>query len=85
MKATGITRQVDEVGRIVLPIELRELMGIEKHDLVEIFTENDTIMLRKYTPACIFCDSADNTINFKGKIICEHCLKALRGQQENDG
>lgn len=77
MKATGIVRRVDELGRVVLPIELRRVFGIEEKDGLEIFTDNDRIILRKHEPACVFCGSADEVTNFKGKIICKECLSVL--------
>lgn len=77
MKSTGIVRKVDELGRIVLPIELRRTLNIEVKDALEIYVDDDSIMLRKYEPACIFCGSADNVTEFKGKNICEHCLREL--------
>ena len=58
MKSTGIVRKVDELGRIVLPIELRRTMGIDVKDALEIYVEGDTIMLRKYEPSCVFCGNA---------------------------
>ena len=69
MKSTGIVRRVDELGRIVLPIELRRTL--------EIYVDGSSIMLKKYQPACIFCDSAKDISVFKGKNICAHCLKEL--------
>ena len=77
MKSTGIVRKVDELGRIVLPIELRRTLGIEEKDRIEIFVEGESVILRKYQPACIFCDSAKGITVFKGKNICAHCLKEL--------
>ncbi len=77
MKATGITRKVDELGRIVLPIELRRVNGIEIKDTVEIYTEGDKIILKKYAPACMFCGEADNVIPYKGKNICPDCAKII--------
>ena len=77
MKSTGIVRKVDELGRIVLPIELRRTLGIEEKDRIEIFVDGESIILRKYQPACIFCDNAKDIINYKGKNICAHCLKEL--------
>lgn len=78
MKTTGIVRKVDELGRIVLPIELRRTLGIDEKDSLEIYVDENTIMLKKYEPACIFCGSADNVINFKGKNVCEHCRNELQ-------
>ena len=61
MKSTGIVRKVDELGRIVLPIELRRTLGIEEKDRIEIFVDGESIILRKYQPACIFCDNATSS------------------------
>lgn len=77
MKSTGIVRKVDELGRIVLPIELRRNLGIEEKDALEIYVEGASVILRKYQPSCIFCDNADDVVNFKGKNICRQCLKEL--------
>ncbi|MBO5006733.1 MAG: AbrB/MazE/SpoVT family DNA-binding domain-containing protein [Clostridia bacterium] len=62
MKSTGVVRRIDELGRIVLPIEIRKNLSIDNRDAVEIFVENDKIILKKYEPACIFCGNADNVI-----------------------
>lgn len=77
MKSTGIVRKVDELGRIVLPIELRRTLGIEEKDRIEIFVDGESIILRKYQPACIFCDNAKDIINYKGKNICPDCIRAM--------
>lgn len=77
MKSTGIVRKVDELGRIVLPIELRRTLGIEENDRIEIFVDGESIILRKYQPACIFCDNAKDIINYKGKNICPDCIRAM--------
>lgn len=77
MKSTGIVRKVDELGRIVLPIELRRTHGIEEKDRIEIFVDGESIILRKYQPACIFCDNAKDIINYKGKNICPDCIRAM--------
>lgn len=77
MKSTGIFRKVDELGRIVLPIELRRTLGIEEKDRIEIFVDGESIILRKYQPACIFCDNAKDIINYKGKNICPDCIRAM--------
>ena len=78
MKSTGIVRKVDELGRIVLPIELRRTLGIEEKDRIEIFVDGESIILRKYQPACIFCDNAKDIINYKGKNICPDCIRAMK-------
>lgn len=78
MKSTGIVRAVDELGRIVLPKELRIAMDINgKGDSVEIFVEDDKIVLKKYHPACVFCGNASNVVYLKGKLVCRDCIKTL--------
>lgn len=78
MKATGIVRKVDELGRIVLPIELRRTLNIEIKDSIEIFVEDNFIMLKKYEPACVFCGNAKDVHNLNGKNICENCIEELK-------
>ena len=78
MKATGIVRKIDELGRIVLPMELRRTLGIHKEDPVEIFVDDNNIILRKYEPACIFCGSAVEVSNIYGKNICRKCLDEIK-------
>ena len=78
MKSTGITRQVDELGRFVLPIEIRRALGIEVKDALEIFTDEGRIILQKYQPACLFCANADDIVFFEGKRICRACLEKLK-------
>ena len=77
MKSTGIVRKVDELGRIVLPIELRRLKDLDSGDSVEIYVEGDNIILRKHEPACTFCGNSNNVTEFKGKNICADCIKEL--------
>ena len=74
MKSTGIVRKVDDLGRIVIPIELRRTLDIDIKDAVEIFTEGDTIILKKYNPACIFCGESRDVSDYKGKKICPGCM-----------
>ncbi|MEA4946968.1 MAG: AbrB/MazE/SpoVT family DNA-binding domain-containing protein [Oscillospiraceae bacterium] len=77
MKSTGIVRKVDELGRIVLPIELRRTLDIAEKDALEIYVDGDNIVLHKYQPACVFCDGTDDVIEFKGKNVCRECAKRL--------
>ncbi|MDR3591174.1 MAG: AbrB/MazE/SpoVT family DNA-binding domain-containing protein [Negativicutes bacterium] len=77
MKSTGIVRKTDELGRIVLPIELRRSLDIEYKDGLEIFVEEDRIILRKYQPACVFCGSGKDVDQFKGKHICKECQETM--------
>ena len=79
VKATGIVRKVDELGRIVLPIELRRTLDIAERDALEIYVEGTSIVLKKYQPACIFCGDSKKVTDFKGKNICPKCLKELQG------
>lgn len=78
MKSTGIVRKVDELGRVVLPKELRHILNINEKDPIEIFVEDDTIILKRYESACLFCNSADNAAQYKGCNICGECLKSLK-------
>ena len=78
MKSTGIVRKVDELGRIVLPIEMRRTLDIGEKDALEIYVEGSSVILKKYKPACIFCDDARDVIVFRGKNICPKCLKELK-------
>lgn len=77
MKSTGIVRQIDSVGRLVLPIELRESLYMSKGDSVEIFVQGDKIILKKYNPTCVFCGEAEDVDYFKGKFICKNCKEEL--------
>lgn len=78
MKSTGIVRRVDELGRIVLPIELRRTLDITERDSLEIYVDGSSIILKKYQPACIFCDDPKDVVSYKGKNICAKCLKELK-------
>ena len=78
MKATGIVRRIDELGRVVLPIELRRTMNLEVRDPVEIFMEGDSIVLRKYEASCLFCGGSHQLTTFRGKQICSDCLRQLK-------
>ncbi|MGI5840065.1 MAG: AbrB/MazE/SpoVT family DNA-binding domain-containing protein [bacterium] len=77
MKSTGIVRKVDELGRVVIPIELRRTMDIEEKDALEIYVDGDKIILRKYEPACVFCGNASDVEVFRGKNVCKECIAAI--------
>ncbi len=77
MKSTGIVRKVDELGRVVIPIELRRTLGIDEKDALEIYVDQEKIILKKYEPACIFCGSADQVQHFRGKLVCKECVQAM--------
>lgn len=78
MKSTGIVRKVDELGRVVLPMELRKTLDIAEKDPLEIYVDGNTIILKKYEPACIFCNNAKDVENYKGKNICQDCMQELK-------
>ncbi len=73
MKSIGIVRKVDQLGRIVLPKELRFTYDIKINDPIEIFVEEEMIILKKYNPSCIFCGESRNVSDYKGKRICPEC------------
>lgn len=77
MKSTGIVRKVDELGRIVLPIELRRILDIAERDELEIYMENDRIILQKYEPSCVFCASSSGLVSYKGKNVCQTCIRNM--------
>lgn len=78
MKSTGIIRKVDELGRVVIPIELRTQFNIAEKDPIEIFVEEDRIVLRKYEKSCLFCENTKKLSEYKGKLICNKCLKQIK-------
>jgi len=78
MKATGIVRKLDQLGRIVIPKELRTTFDLKETDPIEIFVEGEDIILRKYQPACIFCNEATDVMQFEGKNVCRKCLAKIK-------
>lgn len=80
MKSTGVVRKVDELGRIVIPVELRRTLNIDVKDALEIYVDGDQVILKKYEPACIFCGDARDVVNYKSKNICTNCLSDLKQQ-----
>ncbi len=78
MKATGIVRKVDELGRIVIPIELRRTLDIEIKDPIEIFVDEEYILLKKYEPACVFCGNAKNIKHVSDKNVCGDCIDKIK-------
>lgn len=83
MKSTGIVRKVDELGRIVLPIELRRTLDIAERDSLEIYMDGSSIVLKKYQPACVFCDDTKGVTLFHGKNVCAKCLRELQSLRKN--
>ncbi len=78
MKSTGVVRQLDNLGRVVLPIELRRTMDISVKDPLEVFVDGDDIILRKYQPGCIFCGAAGDLTAYRNKFLCRDCIAAIR-------
>lgn len=77
MKSTGIVRKLDDLGRVVLPIELRRSLDIEDRDPIEIYVEGRNIILRKFEPTCVFCGSSKNLIDFGDRNVCPACIEKL--------
>jgi len=77
LKSTGIVRKVDELGRVVIPIELRRTLGIEEKDALEIYVDNEKIILKKYEPACVFCGNAGDVQYYRNKLVCRECALAM--------
>lgn len=80
VKSTGIVRKIDELGRIVLPMEIRNTLNLEPKDSIEIFVEEDKIILKKYQPCCIFCKSTKNNVIYDKKLVCKSCIEKLKKQ-----
>ena len=78
MKSNGIVRKVDELGRIVLPIELRRTLNIMEKDALEIYVDGESVILKKYEPACIFCGNAKDVVHYKGKNVCDTCISDMK-------
>ncbi|GGH17013.1 AbrB/MazE/SpoVT family DNA-binding domain-containing protein [Paenibacillus segetis] len=77
MKSTGIVRKVDELGRLVIPMELRRTLGIGEKDPIEIFTDGEQIILRKYQPGCVFTGEDTDLISFKGKLVSKAAIREM--------
>ena len=77
MKSTGIVRKVDELGRIVLPIELRRTLDIAERDELEIYLDDDKVILKKYEPSCIFCGSSCGLVTYQGRNVCMECIEKM--------
>lgn len=83
MKSTGIIRRVDELGRVVIPIELRNKFGIFEKDPIEIFVDGSSIVLKKYEPNCIFCGNTKKLVSYNDKLVCSKCATKLNKLTEN--
>jgi len=84
MKSTGIVRKVDELGRVVIPIELRNQFQIAEKDPIEIYVDGSSIVLKKYEKSCLFCGNSKKLVEYKGKLICSKCLKQISEIKEEE-
>ena len=82
MKSTGIVRRIDDLGRVVLPVELRRALNREVRDLVEFVNDGAAVVLRRYDAACLFCGAPRDLLSYRGKQICRSCLRQLREETE---
>ena len=82
MKSTGIIRKVDELGRVVIPIEIRNKLDIAEKDPIEIYVDGSSVILKKFVPNCLFCGSSKKLVELNGKLVCEACIKELNKQAE---
>jgi len=76
----GEVRRIDKLGRVVIPLEVRRALGIDKGDLLEIYVERGDVVLQKARPACIFCGGGEEIVEFRGRNVCRRCLDLLRQQ-----
>lgn len=82
MRPIGCVRQIDKLGRLVLPADIRRSLNItDGEDSVEFFIDKDSVIIKKYHPACIFCNSAENIVTYKNQIICQSCLDELKNSK----
>ena len=84
MKSTGIIRRVDELGRVVIPIEIRNQFNISEKDPIEIYVNGSSIVLKKLEENCIFCNNTDDLIEYNNKLICKECVKKLKSLKEKN-
>lgn len=77
MKSTGIVRKLDELGRVVIPKEIRNKLDIEEKDPIEIYIDGNSIILKKSVTGCVFCNNSKELSTFKDKLICKKCLEKL--------
>ncbi len=84
MKSTGIIRRMDELGRVVIPIEIRNQFNIVEKDPIEIYVDGSSIVLKKFEPNCIFCGNTKNLLEYHNKLICKDCSKKIGNLKENN-
>jgi transcriptional pleiotropic regulator of transition state genes len=79
MHDTGIVRRVDDLGRIVIPMELRRTLGIKVKDPMAIYVEGEQIILMKHSDSCAICgDTEAEKVDVKGRAVCKSCIDAIR-------
>lgn len=79
MKPAGVVRKVDQLGRIVLPKSLRKRYQMNEGDPVEILVQGDHIILERYRPRCVFCNTLDDVREFKERYLCGTCMTEMTG------
>ena len=84
MKSTGIIRRVDELGRVVIPIEIRNQFNIVEKDPIEIYVEGSTIILKKFEPNCIFCGNTKDLLSYHDKLVCKKCADKIGRLEEKN-
>lgn len=84
MKSTGIVRRVDELGRVVIPIEIRNQFKIAEKDPIEIYVDGSNIVLKKHEDTCIFCSSTKGLSEYKGKLVCDKCAEQISKKSSNN-
>lgn len=84
MKCTGIIRRMDELGRVVIPIEIRNQFNIAEKDPIEIYVDGSSIVLKKFEPNCVFCGNTKNLLTYKDKLICDKCSKKIGDLKKED-
>ena len=77
MKMSAIVRKVDELGRVVLPIELRRALDISEKDELEIYLDEDRLVLKKYETSCVFCKGRNGLVTHRGRAVCADCIQML--------
>ena len=80
LKPIGITRQLDDLGRVVIPKETRRMLGWDADTTLEFFMDGDYVVLGRYSPGCIFCGEIENTVEVNGKKVCMSCMKAAAAE-----
>jgi AbrB family transcriptional regulator, transcriptional pleiotropic regulator of transition state genes len=84
VKRTGVARKVDQLGRVVLPAEVRRQFGIRPGDMIEVAVDSDAILLTKVEDRCVFCGGTADLIEFSGKLVCRGCVSRLSAEKPSD-